>query len=39
MAVIGESELEKGAATVKNMATGEAEEVAFDSVAEYFTGK
>lgn len=39
VAVIGESELEKGVATVKNMATGEAEEVPFDGVAEYFKGK
>lgn len=39
VAVIGESELEKGAATVKNMATGEAEEVSFDRIAEYFRNK
>ena len=39
VAVIGESELEKGVATVKNMATGDAEEVPFDGVAEYFKGK
>ena len=39
VAVIGESELEKGAATVKNMATGEAEEVSFDRIAEYFRVK
>ena len=39
VAVIGESELEKGVATVKNMATGEAEEVPFDGIAEYFKGK
>ena len=39
VAVIGESELERGAATVKNMATGEAEEVSFGRIAEYFQGK
>lgn len=37
--VIGESELEKGAATVKNMASGEAEEVAFDGLTTYLQGK
>ena len=39
VAVIGGSELEKGAVSVKNMATGETEEVAFENVVEYFTGK
>ena len=39
VAVIGGSELEKGAATVKNMATGEADEVEFAHIAEYFEKK
>ena len=39
VAVIGGSELEKGAVSVKNMATGETEEVPFEKVAEYFAGK
>ena len=39
VAVIGGSELEKGTATVKNMATGEADEVEFAHIAEYFEKK
>lgn len=34
--VIGGNEIEKGAATVKNMATGEAEEVSFENIVAYF---
>lgn len=37
--VIGESELAKNAANVKNMATGDAQEVCFDDLAEYFSDK
>jgi histidyl-tRNA synthetase len=39
VAVIGGNELESGVMSVKCMATGETESVAFDKVCEYFAEK
>lgn len=39
VAVLGESELEKGVVSVKNMSTSEQEEVKIENIAEYFLDK
>ena len=39
VAVIGDTELSQGAFSVKNMATGESEQVAFENAPAYFLDK